>query len=215
MITVYGRATSSNVQLVMWAIGELSLPHERLDFGHVYGGLDSAEFLAMNPHGKIPVLRDGDTVIWESAAILRYLFATYAKHDVFWPADPSARSQIDMWAEWGKNELCNNFTVPIFWSRVRTASKDRDEAALAKAVANFNGYMMRLDAQLQDQAFVCGDHFTVADIVVGHLLYRWFDIDVDRDPASNVEAYYDRLTGRPAYRDHVMVSYEDLRAEGA
>ena len=77
MLTIYGRATSSNVQLVMWAVGELELPHERLDYGHVHGGLDAPDYLALNPHGKVPTLVDGDTVIWESMAILRYLAARY------------------------------------------------------------------------------------------------------------------------------------------
>ena len=214
MITIYGRATSSNVQLVMWAIGELGLKHTRLDYGNVYGGLDTQAFRAMNPHGKIPVLKDGDLVIWESAAILRYLLSSYADGGL-WPADPKARAQVDMWAEWGKNELCNAFTVPIFWSRVRTSAAVRDEAALAQAVARFNGYMARLDRQLIGKTHVCGDDFTAADIVIGHLLYRWFTIDVARDAHPQVEAYYARLTERPAYQEHVMVSYDSLRAEGA
>ncbi|MEO0372033.1 MAG: glutathione S-transferase family protein [Pseudomonadota bacterium] len=214
MMQIYGRATSSNVQLVMWTVAELGLNHDRLDFGHMHGGLETPEFRAMNPHGKIPVLKDGDLVIWESCAILRYLAATYGS-ETFWPAAPRARAEVDMWAEWGKNELCNNFTVPIFWSRVRTAAKDRDVAALDRAVTAFNGYMAHLDARLQGRDFVCGDTLTAADIVIGHLLYRWFTIDVARDGYPAVEAYYNRLTERPAYRDHVMVPYDVLRVEGA
>ena len=120
-----------------------------------------------------------------------------------------------MWAEWGKNELCNAFTVPIFWPRVRTAAVVRDDAALAQAVARFNGYMALLDQQLTGKTFVCGEIFTAADIVIGHLLYRWFTIDVARDPHPQVEAYYARLSERLAYREHVMVSYDSLGAEGA
>jgi glutathione S-transferase len=215
MPKIYGRATSSNVQLVMWAVGELGLEHERLDFGHVHGGLDTAEFAALNPHRKVPVLRDGDAVIWESCAILRYLAARHGDGGAFWPADPAARARVDMWAEWGKNELCNAFTVPIFWARVRTAAADRDEARLAQAVATFDDYMARLAAQLGDRAFVCGDALTAADIVIGHLLYRWFTIDVPRRSNHVVEAYYQRLSERPAYCEHVMISYDSLRAEGA
>ena len=55
----------------------------------------------------------------------------------------------------------------------------------------------------------------LADIVCGHVLYRYFDIDIPRRDFPLVRAYYDRLTERPAFRDHVMVSYEALRAEGA
>lgn len=215
MLTIYGRVTSSNVQLVMWTVGELRLDHQRLDYGHVYGGLDTPQFGAMNPHRKVPVLQDGDLILWESAAIVRYLAARYGDGGAFWPADPVLRAQVDKWSEWGKNELCNNFTVPIFWSRVRTAAADRDEGRLRAAIVNFESYMARLAVQLSDQPFVCGENFTVADIVIGHLLFRWFTMDIPRDANPAVEAYYRRLSARPAYQTHVMVSYDALRVEGA
>ena len=215
MLTIYGRATSSNVQLVMWAIAELDLPHERLDYGHVYGGTDTAEFRAMNPRGLVPVLRDGDLVMWESAAILRYLATRYGDGGAFWPSDPVDRARVDMWAEWGKNELSQAFTVPIFWPRVRTAAKDRDEAALTTSIDRFEAQLDLLDAQLENRDFVAGDSLSAADIVIGHLLFRWFDIDIPRRPRFNVESYYKRLSKRPAYRTHVMVDYNSLRAKGA
>ena len=215
MLTIYGRATSSNVQLVMWAVGELNLDHERLDYGHVHGGTDTPEFRAMNPRGRVPVLKDGDLVVWESCAILRYLAARYGDGGAFWPADPAARARVDMWAEWGKNEMAQAFTVPIFWPRVRTAAKDRDEAALANAIARFETHLDLLDQQLEGRAFITGDTLSVADIVVGHLLYRWFDIDIPRRPRKRVEDYYTRLANRPAYRTHVMVDYSMLAAPGA
>lgn len=215
MLTVYGRATSSNVQMVMWTVAELGLAHERLDYGHRHGGLDSDEFGALNPHRKVPVLKDGDLVIWESAAIVRYLAARYGDGGAFWPGDPGARAGVDMWAEWGKNELSNAFTVPIFWARVRTAAADRDEAALARAIARFDGYMATLGEQLADRPYVCGDDLSVADIVIGHLLYRWFTMDIPRADNPAVEAYFRRLGDRPSYRAHVMVPYDVLRAEGA
>lgn len=215
MVTIYGRATSSNVQLVMWAVGELGLAHERLDYGHTHGGTDTPTFLAMNPRGRVPVLKDGDLVIWESCAILRYLAAQYGDGGAFWPADPVARAGVDMWAEWGKNELAQAFTTPIFWPRVRTAAQDRNDDALREAVAQFEEHLDLLEGQLAGRAFVTGDALTAADIVIGHLLFRWFDIDVPRRPRPEVERYYQTLTGRPAYREHVMVSYDVLRAEGA
>ena len=215
MLTIYGRATSSNVQLVMWAIAELDLPYERLDYGHIHGGNDTPEFRAMNPRGLVPVLKDGDLIVWESTAILRYLAAAYGGGGAFWPADPALRARIDMWAEWGKNELSQAFTVPIFWPRVRTAAKDRDEAALAAAIGRFESQLDILDAQLETREFVTGDTLTAADIVVGHLLFRWFDIDIPRRARPNVEAYYQRLAQRPAYQTHVMVDYSPLRVKGA
>jgi glutathione S-transferase len=215
MITVYGRATSSNVQAVMWAIGEMGLAHERLDYGHVHGGTDTPGFLAMNPNGTVPVIRDGDLVLWESCAILRYLAARYGDGGAFWPADPVARARVDQWAEWGKAELAQEFTVPVFWARIRTAAADRDAAALARGIRHFERRVAVLDRQLAGRVFVAGEAFTLADIVIGNVLYRYFDIDIPREDFPNVAAYYRRLAARPAYRSHVMVSYETLKAEGA
>ncbi len=215
MITVYGRASSSNVQAVMWGIGELGLAHERLDYGLSYGGTDTPEYLAMNPHGLVPTIRDGDLVLWQSCAILRYLAAKYGDGGAFWPADPVARARVDMWAEWGKADFSSDFTVPIFWSRVRTAAVDRDEAALTHALAKFDGYLGHLETQLGDNPYVTGADFTLADIVIGHVLFRYFNIDIPRTNRPVIDAYYERLQARPAFRDHVMVSYEILRVEGA
>lgn len=215
MITVYGRATSSNVQAVLWGLAELGLDFEQLDYGHVHGGLDSAQFRAMTPHGLVPVLRDGDVVVWESCAILRYLAGRYGDGGAFWPGDPMARAGVDMWAEWGKISFGGAFTAPIFWLRIRTAAKDRDPKALARNIAAFERRLDRLEDQLEGHDHVVSDDFSLADIVIGHVLYRWFDMDVARTPRPVVDAYYQRLTRRAAYRKHVMVSYDMLRAPGA
>ena len=203
------------VQAVMWGVGELGLAHERLDYGHVHGGTDSPEFRAMSPHGLVPVMRDGDVVVWESAAILRYLAARYGGGGAFWPEDPVARAAVDMWAEWGKVSFAMEFTVPIFWARVRTSAADRDVAAMNSAIAHFESRLDILESQLAGQDFVVSDKFTLADILIGHVLFRWFDIDISRKSRPGVEAYFMRLTARQAYREHVMLSYEILRVEGA
>ncbi len=214
MITVYGRSNSSNVQTVMWCIGELGLEHERLDYGHVHGGLDTPEYLAMNPHGLVPTMRDGDLVVWESCAITRYLATRYGAAP-FSPEDPAERAVVDMWAEWAKGKLAAGFVHPIFWSRVRTAAKDRDEAALTAAIAAFESMLDVVEAQVGRDGFMVGDAFTLADIVVGHLLYRWFTMDIPRKPRPVIEVYYARLSDRPAYQTHVMVPYDGLMVEGA
>jgi glutathione S-transferase len=213
MITVFGRATSSNVQAVMWGIGEFGLEYERLDYGHDFGGLDSPEFRALNPHSHVPVIRDGDTVIWESCAILRYLGAEYGDAS-FWPKDPRARAAVDMWAEWGKTSVCSEFTVPIFWAKVRTSAANRDEGVLLAAIAYVEVQLKILEAQLQTNTYTVSNDFSLADIVIGHILYRWFDIDIERQPRPLVQAYYKRLQRRPAFREHVMISYDVLRVEG-
>lgn len=210
-LTVWGRKTSSNVQALMWCIGELGLDYTRHDVGHVHGGNDTPEFLAMNPNGVVPVLRDGDSpALWETGAILRYLATRYGSES-FWPADPIARAEIDKWAEWAKINATLAFTGPIFWRVVRTAPSKQDPAAIQAAIEKFDTLLAIADAQLSRQSFLAGPDFTLADIQLGHLLFRYYDIAIARPSRPHVERYYAALTERPAYREHVMVSYEPLR----
>ncbi|VEI66091.1 glutathione S-transferase family protein [Serratia rubidaea] len=212
MLEVWGRKSSSNVQALMWCIGELGLPYQRHDVGHRFGGTDSDEFYALNPNRTIPVLRDGDLPpLWETGAILRYLANRYAP-DEFWPADLIARTHVDRWMEWSKLNVALLFTAPIFWRVVRTPAAERDPAAIGLALQAFENKLMIAEQRLTGQTFLAGDTFSAADIQFGHVLYRYYDIDIDRQPLPNLRSYYDRLTERPAFREHVMVSYEELRA---
>ncbi|WP_442801893.1 glutathione S-transferase family protein [Serratia rubidaea] len=212
MLEVWGRKSSSNVQALMWCIGELGLPYQRHDVGHRFGGTDSDEFYALNPNRTIPVLRDGDLPpLWETGAILRYLANRYAP-DEFWPADLIARTHVDRWMEWSKLNVALLFTAPIFWRVVRTPAAERDPAAIGQALQAFENKLMIAEPLLAGQTFLAGDTFSAADIQFGHVLYRYYDIDIDRQPLPNLRSYYARLTERPAFREHVMVSYEELRA---
>lgn len=214
MLTVWGRKTSSNVQALMWCIGELGLPYERFDFGHRYGGTDTPAFLAMNPNGTVPVLRDGmGEPIWETGAILRYLAARYGSAP-FWPGDGVARAKIDQWAEWAKINITLGFTAPIFWKVVRTAPADQDPVAISQAVAKFDKLLDIAESQLSRAAFLVGEDLTLADIQFGHVLFRYFDIPITRQHRPMLRRYYDALATRPAFREHVMVSYEELRVPG-
>ena len=135
-ITIWGRKSSVNVQLVLWALDEMGLAFQRIDAGFIYGVVDSAEFCEMNPNGLVPVLVDGnDKPIFESAAILRYLANRYGD-DSFWPKDPVARAQIDKWAEWAKWNFGHAFIVTVFYGLVRTPANEIDHDAIAAALNN-------------------------------------------------------------------------------
>lgn len=212
MLTIWGRADSSNVQSVMWAVAELGLPHRRIDAGHRFGVNDTAEFLAMNPNGTVPVVQDGDDPpLFESAAILRYLCNRYAKPP-FWPDAPAERAQVDMWAEWARLNVVVPFTQRVFTVLVRTPEAKRDLAGVAEALAALRPKLAIAEARLARHPWLAGADFTLADIQLGHLLYRFFTMDYDRPDVPVLRAYYDRLCTRPAYAEHVMVPYDALRA---
>ena len=212
MLTIWGRKSSSNVQAVMWCIAELGLPWTRHDIGHRFGGTDTPEFIAMNPNRTVPVLQDGtNPPLWESACILRYLANRYADGP-FWPADLLARTEVDRWAEWSKINVALGFTGPVFWRVVRTPEAARDPAAIAAAVTALEDRLRIAEDQLSRHDWLAGPDFTLADIQFGHVLFRYYDIDIARAGLPHLAAYYRRLTDRPAYRDHVMLPYDELRA---
>lgn len=210
MITVHGRKTSSNVQALLWGLEEMGLDYERLDRGGRFGGLDDPDFRALNPHGRIPtVLVDGEA-FWETAAILRYLAGRHGDQG-FWPVEGPARARVDMWAEWAKNEVASNFTRPIFWEAVRVPPERRDHKALRAAVDVFEAQLATAEKVLETQDYLTGSGFTLADVMLGHVLWRYFDIEIARRDLPAVRAYADRLAERPAYQKTVMVSYDILR----
>src|SRR5262249_14445383 len=104
MLKIWGRTTSSNVQKVMWAVGELGLEHERIDAGGKYGGLETAAYGQLNPNRRIPTVEDGDAVVWESNVIVRYLAAKFGAGEL-WPSDPGARASADQWMDWQQTTL--------------------------------------------------------------------------------------------------------------
>ncbi|MBT0721458.1 glutathione S-transferase family protein [Rosenbergiella collisarenosi] len=211
MLQIWGRETSSNVQAVMWCVGELGLTYQRYDVGHHFGGLDSEAFYQLNPNRTIPVLQDDNhPPLWESGAILRYLASRYGQES-FWPKDIFARSEVDRWAEWAKVSVSSLFTQPIFWQLVRTPSQQRDPAAIDQAIARFEDKLAIAEQQLSQHPFLAGPVFTLADIQFGHLLYRYYQLNIGVRDFPTLHAYYQRLTERPAYQRHVMVSYQPLQ----
>ena len=124
--------------------------------------------------------------------------------------DLAKRTRVDQWAEWSKINVALNFTGPIFWPVVREPKRDLN--ALREAIRVLDQYLDIAENQLAGATFLCGGDFTLADVQFGHILYRYFDIDIDRRERASLRSYYERLVARPAYREHVMVSYDELRA---
>ncbi|MDF1748647.1 MAG: glutathione S-transferase family protein [Alphaproteobacteria bacterium] len=208
MLTVWGRKTSSNVQALMWCIAELGLAYERHDVGHNFGGTDTDEFFALNPNRSIPVLQDGtNPPLWETGCILRYLANQY-RDEAFWPTELLARTEVDRWAEWSKINVAMGFTVPIFWRLIRAPKDQVDHGAIRVAVTALEERLAIADSRLFVQSFLVGEALTLADIQFGHVLYRYYDIDITRANLPNLARYYTRLTKRPAFQEHVMVSYD-------
>jgi len=203
MMTVWGRLSSINVQKVVWTLLHLSIDHERIDAGGPHGGLDTDAFGALYPNRRIPVLADGETVLFESNAIVRYLTARYDAGGL-WPEDPVVRARSDMWMDWASTALGPSLTTLLF-QLVRTPEEKRDAAAIKAATTEVNRLFGIVDDWLATSAYLVGDQLTIGDIPVGASTYRYFALPIERPDLRNLETYYARLQEHPAYRDGVMI----------
>ena len=209
MLKVWGRRSSFNVQKVMWLVGELGLDHQHIAAGGEHGGLGGPDFLAMNPHGRIPVIEDGGTVVWESHAILRYLAARHGQGR-FWSDDAATRSLWDRWMDWSQTTLQPHVVDGVFWGFYRTPEGQRDLPAIQRSLERCAEHFRTLDRWLEGRAFMLDAAPSLADIPAGTTLYRYFELDIPRPAIPNVEAWYARLQARPAYREHVMIPFGEL-----
>jgi glutathione S-transferase len=202
MLKIWGRKNSINVIKVLWLCDELGLKYERVDLGGAFGGLDTPQYQALNPNGRVPTIEDDGFVLWESNVIVRYLSAKHASGTLY-PTDARQRAEAERWMDWQQTEV-GPALLPIFWGFVRTQPEKRDLPAIEKARVNLARILKALDARLATSKFVAGDNLTMGDIPVGCATFRWFNLPIERPPLPNLEAWYKRLTERPGYKTHAM-----------
>jgi len=207
---LWGRATSYNVQKVLWAMAEMGLQAERIDAGGHYGGLDTEEFRAMNPNGRVPVLEDDGFVLYESHAITRHLARLHGAGTLL-PDDEAGIALADQWMDWCGTTLAPAF-VPLFWEAVRKPPSQRSAERLAELAAKAGETYRIVDARLAAAPYLCTQRLTMGDIPVAATLYRYFDLDVERPALPALERWYEKLAERPAYRSTIMTDYSLLVA---
>lgn len=201
-ITIWGRASSSNVMKVLWLCAELGLPYERIDAGGEFGRTHEPDYLAMNPNALVPTLVEADGfTLWESNAILRYLAATQAPGNRIYPTDSRLRADAERWMDWQLASL-NTQMTPLFIGLVRTPEAKRDAPAIAAAHDRAEALWTMVDARLAGRAFMTGEALSVADIALGPYVHRWFALPIARREMPALAAWYARLLQHEGYRQH-------------
>jgi len=201
MLQVLGRVGSINVRKVLWACREIELPYVLQQWGTTDHPVESPDFLSLNPNGLVPVIRDGEFVLWESNAICRYLAAEHGRTDLL-PVNPRQRAHVEQWMDWQATELNNSWRY-AFMALVRHSPAHTDQTAIAASVSNWNRHMSILEAQLQKtRAFVTGSSYTLADIVLALSINRWLMTPMARASLPAVAAYFERLSDRPGFVEH-------------
>jgi glutathione S-transferase len=204
MIKIWGRNTSSNVQKVMWAIGEMKLAHQRIDVGGAYGKNNEAPYLAMNPNGLVPTLEEEDGfTLWESNTIVRYLAGKHADRTLE-PEDLKTRALASKWMDWQLSVMGPAIT-PVFWGLIRTAPEKRDPKAIEAGKEKTVVAAKMMDEQLDKTKFMAGDDFTYGDIPVGIMIYRYMQLIPERPATPNLDRWYAAISSRAAFKEQIAV----------
>ncbi|MDT3430313.1 glutathione S-transferase family protein [Stenotrophomonas maltophilia] len=196
MPALYGKPTSINVRKVLWLCAGLDLPlhHEPAP---------PPDLLAtLNPNRQVPVLRDGDFVLWESNSICRYL-AVRAGRDDLLPGTAQGRARVEQWMDWQASDL-NSAWRHVFMARVRRHPDYPDDTRAEASLAQWNRLMAVLDAQLAaTNGYVAGNAFTLADVVLGLSAQRWRSTPGSKPALPHLAAWFERLRQQPGFTTHV------------
>lgn len=207
MIEIHGRANSANVWKPLWLLEELGQPYERFDAGMEHGVVDTPEYRAMNPNGRIPTMRHNKIILWESNSICRYLcLMVGGDARGLYPTEAGPRASVDRWLDWQLSTL-SPAERDLFRNMVRTPEAKRDMRAVQAAVANSAACWAILEARFGDgRPFIEGTGFTLADIVLGCYARRWFGAEVRVPGMPELPAlatWYGRIGERPGFRKWV------------
>ncbi|WP_447556293.1 glutathione S-transferase family protein [Vreelandella sp. EE22] len=205
MITLWGRDNSTNVKKVRWVLEELELPFEQIAAGLQHGVNDTSAYKAMNPNGLVPLLKDDatDSVLWESNTIVRYLAAQYGEGQL-WITEPARRAQAEKWMDWANTLLSPRHRVMLM-GYVRTPPEARDQAKLEAGTEACEELFQILEDTLENQAWLSGDEFGLADIAVAPFVYNLWNCGLTWNPRTHLERWYQTLTERPAFQKAVMI----------
>ena len=206
MLKILGKAASINVRKVLWTCAEIGIPFEREDWGAGFRSTADPEFLRMNPNAMVPVIKDGDFVLWESNAICRYLCARHEREDLL-PRAPQARAQVEKWMDWQISDL-NNAWRYAFMAIARQSPLHQDAELLQRSCVDWNRHMRVIEQHIATHTpFLAGSQFTLADIVIGLSIHRWKSTLLDHPSFPNIDDYFLRLGELPGFVAHVANGY--------
>jgi glutathione S-transferase len=194
-LRIYGIARTRAFR-VLWVANELGLDYEHLPIEIGDAGARTPEFLAINPNGRLPVIADGDFVLFESLAITLYLAKKHAAGTLY-PATLQGEAGAWQWSFWAIAEVDRGVNI---WSlhAVRLPPGERDAEKRDEALKVLAAPFRVLDAALAKQPYLIGDDFTVADLNVAAVISRAVDMDLSAVPS--LKAWLMRCLGRPAAR---------------
>ncbi len=195
MVTLFHSPRTRSLR-VLWLLEELGTPYELRTLPFTAENLKSAEYLRINPLGKLPAIQDGDVQMFESGAIVEYLVEQYGNGRLAPAPGTPARATYLQWLHFGEASAM----PPISELAQHTMFKPESEriaAVIPDAQARIQTWLSAVEPALAGRDYLCGGEFTAADVMMGYslLLTKWFGLLGDR---PNLAAYLARLEARPA-----------------
>jgi glutathione S-transferase len=223
MLTLWGRPTSARTQKVLWTLSEIGIEFEFIlasatmgAGGHVskgntpFGIVDTPEYRAKNPNGRVPTIDDDGFVLWESNSIVRYLAMQYAPEQLY-GKDVKTFASASRWLDWENNELLPP-QHELVMQLVRLPQHERDSARLEQARQAFFKPLRIAEDQLGRTRYIVGDRFTYGDIPLGVRVHRWYLLPLERPEMPHLKRWYADISSRPAF--HKWTAPREYHLEG-
>jgi len=197
MITLYGH-NLSRANRCLWVLEELGIDYEQNKIDHRDGSTKTPEYLAINPSGKTPALRDGDVCMSESLGINLYIAQKYGGGSL-WPNDDEGRAKSIQWTMWAATEL-EGPVITVVVERLFKPENARDEAAAKAAENKLPSVLNVLNTSLEGRNYLASGDFTIADLNVGCVVGSLKMVGFNFSIYPNVSKWLDGVLGRDAYQ---------------
>lgn len=197
MIALYHSPRTRSVR-VLWLLEELGLPYELHTLAFSPDSLKGADYLTINPLGKVPALTDGALTMFESGAIVEYLIERYGNGRLAPPIGTPARGTFLQWIHFAE-ATCLPPLSDLAQHTIFKPEAERIAAMVPDAQARIANWLGVLERAVAGEQYLLGDDFTGADVMVGYslLLAKWFGLLAEQS-YPNLSAYVARLEQRPA-----------------
>jgi glutathione S-transferase len=197
---LYNANLSPNAFRVRVVAEELGIELEIIEVDFRKGEHKSASYLAINPNGKVPVLVDGDFVLWESRAINAYLAGLRPERGLY-PADPKQRATVDQWSYWQAVHLGPAMQRVVFerYLKPKFGMGETDETAVESQLKELAQFLPVLEANLAGKEWVAGD-LSLADFAMGSTFIYRKPAGIPLDEVPNIAAWMTRIESRPSWQ---------------
>ena len=208
-LKIYGKPASRTFR-VIWCARELGLDYEIVPIQSADGSIKSTEYLTINPNGKIPTIKDGDLVLWESIAINCHLAKTRGKGGL-WPQTPEGEALALQWSFWAVAEVEPDY-LTVLLHRAHFPKAERNPALAADAEASLQAPFKVLDQALAATGYLIGENFSIADLnTAGILSWATTFARLDLAPFPHLAKWLDASYSRPAARQADPLKHRSAR----